>query len=198
MPSTILSYSIVADSSEATGLKWAAASGGGGLVFITRTTYSGVSSVSVNNCFTGTYKNYVTYTQFTSQSANTSDVFMRMRASGADSTTASYNVGFAGTTRGDVAVKYGVSDSTNGYKVSAFESTEPAQNLAFRVEFMSPTTSTRQQIFFHTCFMDSTGAFCYGAGAGGRTSSFVADGFTIRSASGTFTGYTDIYGLANA
>ena len=34
MPSTILSYSIVADSAEATGLKWATASGGGGMTLL--------------------------------------------------------------------------------------------------------------------------------------------------------------------
>jgi hypothetical protein len=188
---------LVADSSEATGLKWAAAASGGGLVFITRTTYSGVSSVSVNNCFTATYKNYVTYTQFTA-TTGTSDVFIRMRASGSDSTTASYNVGFAGTDRGNTAQKYAQSDSTNGYKVSSYETTETVQNIAIKVDFMSPTTNTRQQILFQNTNMDASGTFIYGAGAGSRTSSFVADGFTIRSTAGTFTGYTDIYGLANA
>jgi hypothetical protein len=177
----------------------AASGGGSGLVFIGRTSYSSVSSVSFNNVFTSTYTNYVTYNQFTSTSANTSDVFIRMRLSGTDSTTANYNTGFAGTDRGNVAQKYAQSDSTNGYKVAAYESTETAQNLAFKVDFMSPTTVTRQQIFFQTCFMDNTGAFVYGAGAGSRTSSpSAADGFTIRSTSGTFSGYSDVYGLAKA
>ncbi len=46
MPSTILSYSIVADSAEATGLKWAAAASGGGMTLLSTTTLSGTTTIS--------------------------------------------------------------------------------------------------------------------------------------------------------
>jgi hypothetical protein len=55
VPSTILSYSIVADSAEATGLKWAAAAAGGGLTLLSTTTLSG-SSTTISS-ISGSYKN---------------------------------------------------------------------------------------------------------------------------------------------
>jgi hypothetical protein len=44
VPSTILSYSIVADSAEATGLKWQTPASGGGMTLLSTTTLSGAST----------------------------------------------------------------------------------------------------------------------------------------------------------
>jgi hypothetical protein len=49
VPSTILIYSIVADSSEATGLKWAAAASGGGMTLLSTTDLSGSSTVTISS-----------------------------------------------------------------------------------------------------------------------------------------------------
>jgi len=49
---------LVADSSEATGLKWQAASASG-LTFISRTTFSTSSAVTIDNLFSDTYENYL-------------------------------------------------------------------------------------------------------------------------------------------
>jgi hypothetical protein len=53
VPSTILSYSIVADSAEATGLKWAAAAGGGKVLQVVQVTYS-TSTTIASTSFTDT------------------------------------------------------------------------------------------------------------------------------------------------
>ena len=44
MPGTIPKVSIVADSAEATGLKWAAPAGGGGMTLLSTTTFSGATT----------------------------------------------------------------------------------------------------------------------------------------------------------
>ena len=49
---------LTADSTTATGLKWAAASSGG-FIFITSSTFSNVASVTIDNCFTSTYDTYL-------------------------------------------------------------------------------------------------------------------------------------------
>jgi hypothetical protein len=54
VPSTILSYSIVADSAEATGLKWQAASSGG-MTLISTTTASSSASINLTS-IPGTYR----------------------------------------------------------------------------------------------------------------------------------------------
>ncbi len=55
MPSTILSYSIVADSATATGLKWDTPAAGGGITLISETVASTNSSLSLTS-IPGTYK----------------------------------------------------------------------------------------------------------------------------------------------
>jgi hypothetical protein len=55
VPSTILSYSIVADSAEATGLKWETPAAGGGMTLISETVASANSSINLTS-IPGTYK----------------------------------------------------------------------------------------------------------------------------------------------
>jgi hypothetical protein len=54
VPSTILSYSIVADSAEATGLKWATPASGGGMTLLSTTSLSGstTSLTSISGSYT--------------------------------------------------------------------------------------------------------------------------------------------------
>ena len=51
-------YTLVADSSEATGLKWQAPAAGGGMTLISRTSFSNVASQAFNGVFTSTYDTY--------------------------------------------------------------------------------------------------------------------------------------------
>lgn len=66
----------------------------GGLAFVTSQSFSAVSSVSVNNCFTSTYTNY--FIIYNNSSITTSAAMtMRLRASSTDNSSANYNwVGF--------------------------------------------------------------------------------------------------------
>ena len=82
---------LVADSAEATGLKWATASAGA-LTLITSATFSGSTAISVNNCFSATYTNYLVCIQTTSGSTNT--LTWKWRVGGVDSS-ASYYWGYS-------------------------------------------------------------------------------------------------------
>jgi hypothetical protein len=55
VPSTILSYSIVADSAETTGLKWATPASGGGITLLSTTNLSG--SETTISSISGSYEN---------------------------------------------------------------------------------------------------------------------------------------------
>jgi hypothetical protein len=76
VPSTILSYSIVADSSEATGLKWATASSGG-MTLITETVASSNSSISFSS-IAGTYKQLLLVWQGIQHSSSGSKFSIRL------------------------------------------------------------------------------------------------------------------------
>lgn len=79
---------LTADSTAATGLKWATPSSGGGLTFIAKQDFSAVSSQSVTSVFSSTYDNYVLF--ITTGSAGGGDVDLRFRTASDDSSS-NYN-----------------------------------------------------------------------------------------------------------
>jgi hypothetical protein len=78
-------HTLVADSAEATGLKWAAAASG--LVFLNKTDFTASSAVNINNVFSTTYDNYKIMIVGTSTTANKGQATIKMRVSGADTST---------------------------------------------------------------------------------------------------------------
>jgi hypothetical protein len=76
---------LTADSTTATGLKWAAAAGGGsGLTLIKRSTFSNVATTTTtfDGIFTTTYAAYLIIIENLSASSSSNDAYMQMRASG--------------------------------------------------------------------------------------------------------------------
>jgi hypothetical protein len=164
---------------------------------INRTTFSAVSTQSVDNVFTSTYDTYKVIIQITGISNNDASFFIRYRNAGTDRSS-NYNSFIAAGTRSNAVANLAQVDSTDGYKVGEFKGSEPAQNYAFELTLQRPTQDTRQQIHIMTAFIDTGGSFRYGAGGGSRTATGANDGFTIRSSAGNFTGYVDTYGFAKA
>jgi len=76
---------LTADSTAATGLKWAAASAGA-FTLITSTTISSATAKSVDSCFSATYANYLIKFVMTSATSNNPEMTMRLRASSTDAT----------------------------------------------------------------------------------------------------------------
>jgi hypothetical protein len=79
---------LTADSAEATGLKWAAA-GGGGLIPIASTSFTSSTAVNIDNVFSSTYKSYRIVINLSSSANET--INMRMRTSGSNYTASTYN-----------------------------------------------------------------------------------------------------------
>jgi hypothetical protein len=92
VPGTIPIASIVADSAEATGLKWAAPAGGSGLVYVGGATFTTSSAININDVFSSTYQNYKIVAEYITN-VNTATLFSsRLRVSGSDNTTSNYQV----------------------------------------------------------------------------------------------------------
>ena len=78
---------LTADSSTATGLKWAAPASGG-LVLLSTASPSGVNNVAFDNVFTSTYRNYFIDVQI--NGTNYEVLSMRFSTSGVDNSNANY------------------------------------------------------------------------------------------------------------
>jgi hypothetical protein len=186
---------LTADSAEVTGMKWAtAATPSSGLVFISKTSFSAVSSQSINSVFSATYENYIVDIRISASTA-TARQQVRMRVSGSDNTSANYSFGYA---------RYGTSD-INGrtagggsaataflldYNVTGYESQHV---INFCNPFLSaPTTYLGNQILQDT----STTFSALGQETGATTVSTSYTGFTIFPESGTITGTITVYGKA--
>jgi hypothetical protein len=84
-------HTLVADSAQATGLKWAAPSSGA-LTLITTQTFTTAASQSVNTCFSSTYTNYKIIVTLTTASADAM-VSLNLRT-GATDTTSTQNYSY--------------------------------------------------------------------------------------------------------
>ena len=172
---------LAADSSTATGLKWAS----GGLTLIKTESFSAVSSVSIDSVFSATYDNY--YVTVTMTTATSPTLTMVMRTGAVDNTNANYafqrlevsNTGVTGT-RTTTGTSWGIDTQTDTPK-------------AFTMEILNPFTSTTNT--FLKSFAFPAGYWQLGGAKFSANTSF--DGFKIICSTGNMTGTAKIYGLAN-
>jgi hypothetical protein len=148
-------------------------------------TFSGVSSISLNNIFSGAYQNYRLVSANLQSSAAGVDIRGRFRVAGADqsqSTYASSGIQNAGTG------VYGISQSGATYAILGLaESTVGRGSMS--VEFFGPALSQQKQ-YFSVAIGGQNGYqrhHLYSTAA-------VVDGLTLFPSSGTFSGSFTVYG----
>jgi hypothetical protein len=156
-----------------------------GLQYITGQTFTAVSAVNINNCFTSTYDNYRIMMRIT----NSVSVNMqcRVRASGSDLTTSTYRYGryLLGTT---TAFNAGSDNQTD----SQFPLAGSADSAGHAIDVLSPMLA--QQTSVLQISQGSIGQILFGQVA--NTTAY--DGFTVFPASGTITGTIRVYGYRNS
>jgi hypothetical protein len=159
---------------------------GAGLDLITSQSFTAASAVNVNNCFSSAYDNYRIIITHTSSSTATSTGF-RMRAAGADNSTANYQwrrTDLAGT----VTTAAGTTDTSasNGIAIS---STITAVCFEVCQPFLS-TVTFGTSLGFRESQTATVGMFLHNV-----ASSF--DGFSLNPTTGTLTGTLRVYGYEN-
>ena len=168
---------LVADSAEATGLKWTTPAAGA-LTFITSSTLG--ATTNVNNCFTSTYANYLIQLNITSATTN-ADVNFRLRASGSDAVTL-YDV------RGDTV-------TSTVSSVLIISSTNTIGYATITVAGPQIANKTSGSILAHGL---NAGSLAVGQrNTFDHDASTQFDGFSIFSTA-TLTGTVRVYGYANA
>ena len=168
-----------------------------GLEFITLETFTGVSSISVNDCFTSTYDKYRILIEIPghTNSANTI-VWFRLRASGTDYSAANYNVGYHYTLMNSTATGGDLNaiSSTYGYVFSAVGSSGGIGNHG-SFDLINPRKSGAYKYFYGQYVAMQASSAVYGYTMFNQVSNTDAyDGITLTIASGTMSGNIQVYG----
>ena len=178
------------------GSAWQSVGVAPGLVYLTGATFTAAASVSLpNGTFTSAYNNYRMH--FIVQSVSTTmTLTMRMRASGTDSTAASYSGGVNGimNTGGAIAM---VNDNDNKWWVSGSDAGAQGAKLAY--DILEPQ-QTQKTAITGTLVGSQQGANGFGgASFGGFFNATTAfDALSIIASTGTITGYYKVYAYANS
>jgi len=170
---------LTADSSTATGLKWAATSASG-MTLINSTNFSGATSFSVDNVFSATYKYYKIICTNTGGSGGAAQINLNFRTGGVTNTASSYS--YAGQARLLASATSDFSNGTTG--TNAFIWRTNGSIWSGTLEVYNPFAT--QATWFTGAKMDDYEAGTVG-GFFNNTTSF--DGFLI-----TNTGSTNIAG----
>ncbi len=176
-----------ADSTTATGLKWAASPSA--MTLIASTTFSAVATQNFDSVFSSTYKSYLVVIDSLFSSSSGNDLLLAFRYSGSTQSALYYGSSVAG--------------SYNSTSVSCL----PTDNAsALSIANASASTGDKGNGFFYISLVDEkpnvNGAFYASVTAttnffaGGTTQSRTYDGFQLTAGGANLTGRVSIYGLA--
>jgi hypothetical protein len=161
-----------------------------GLTRVNTTTFSAVSSQSVNDVFSSTYDAYKIVYNFTAN--NDTVLRMQMRVGGANATGANYarqSIVIAGT---GTAVTASRSASQTGYDVTDIVNKATGEITVYNPNKAEATSFTA----FGGKDVGSNGNQTWQTTNGSHTLATSYTGFTISVAAGTITGELSVYGLA--
>lgn len=158
-----------------------------GLTYITTGTLSSVTTLSINNCFSNTYLNYLLLIE--GLAGPDESMYLRLRASGSDSSTGYVEqYGAASSTSLNAArntltgARVGIIDDTYRSQVTC---RVYAPYIADRTQFVSLNVSGQGNAGLYTWANQHSVATAY-------------DGFTIYTGGTSFTGYVHVYGYTNS
>ena len=183
---------VVADSGEATGLKWAAPAGGGGTAIVQRTTFSNVASQAFDNVFSSTYGSYFIIFEDIYAATNGDDLLMELRYAGPTDQTSDYYASAYNSNWSSTSFSFNNQLGTNQWTLT----TETGSNT-------SPTSGCLQIFNVSGSSEDPniTGSFFarvagnYWSIGGTQDTARVYTGFKIKSSSTNITGTITVLGV---
>lgn len=181
---------LTADSSTATGLKWATASSGD-FVRITTSSFSASSGVEIDSCFSSTYDNYRILFNVTALASSPNSLNLRFRTGGSTNTTSNYGSAFRYTPYGGGSGGWGGSSLSN---TSAYLADYSNYQAVTVFDIFNPFASQKTHVLYlHNL---ASGYVFNGGALFDSTTSF--DGIRLYPDTGTITGTVSVYGYKKA
>ena len=160
--------------------------------------FSGVTSVSINNIFSSLFDNYKMIVNITGVSVSQA-IYMRMRSSGLDNANSNYTwAGLNSYSGGSAITSHVGSGGTQTFFFVGGAHTSIYENMPFTFDILQPYLTYRTSIYgFHPNPVTPQSYFNYLGGAMSVTNSY--DGFTLYGSSGgTISGFLRVYGYRNS
>ena len=165
-----------------------------GMVLLNTTSFSAVSSFSLPaNTFTATYENYKVLITLNT-SANDTDFFLRLRASGSDNSTNNYFYGIYSFRSNNTANNYGAASVSNISIGQTESGRATSDDYYYTVDISQPFLTRNTKIVFQGQDLDGSSNFTSRGGGGilNVSSSFDSASFIVGA--GTITGKYSVYG----
>ena len=184
---------LTADSTQATGMKWATAGGAESFTKIATSSFSAVTTTTTtfDGVFTATYKKYLVIMSEMTCFASSAVLYLQMRNAGSTFTTnyygASSSINSAGTTRQEL--------SANASQWSIARQSDPPTGSAYNFYFVQVgNASEKCGAYMQGLNNYDNGPISFG---GLRNSATNHDGFILSASTGTITGTVTIFGIVN-
>jgi hypothetical protein len=165
-----------------------------GLVLINTTSFSGVASQALTaDTFTSAYDNYLIVLKL---SAATSDanVFLKMRASGVDSSV-NYYYAYLGLTSSNITLNKNGSNVTDGFLLSEVDTGSSAKPTFVRFEIYNPKIAEPTSLILQASISTTAGTPFTLNGGGVHTPSTAYDSANFISSDGNISGSITVYGM---
>ena len=169
--------------------------GASALTFITGTTYSAVTSVSLPaNTFTSTYDNYRVLFQFTASTG--CDLTMRLRAAGSDITASNYYYSFSNTLSDNILV---TKNGSLANTVAVISNNGTGSQGFINMDLYFPQ-ATKMTAYNGQGLHSTSGSTNIGVlnGGGQYFATTSADSLSFITSAGTITGQYKVYAYANS
>lgn len=180
---------LTADSTAATGIKWATPSASAsGLTKILTATYTSVANTGTtfDGVFTSTYDNYIILFQQLNSVTNSNVAFQFQLRNGGSTTTTQYNGSYS---RG---VTLTTTSSASSYNICNL-TTNTSQQAALQMSFYRNTTNMSWSYFGNDRGVSNDSIT--GGGFQNTLAANGADGFILSTSAGTLSGTTTVYGV---
>lgn len=164
-----------------------------GLVLVAAQSFSAVSSVSVNNCFTSAYQNYRLVWQIFGGSAS-SNLNFRLRASGSDNNSSVYKFTYLGY-RSDSGTEQTQNTSASAWTLLSANGND--QTLCV-YDILRPQVAETTAISGTGTRLNAAGVVGFLNFGGFHSANSPFDGFTLFPDSGTIQARVFVYGYRNS